>query len=121
LLLLLPSNLARILTEPCSRCNFSAADSPRARELLEDIGRLFAIEAEIKGRSPEERLAVRRQQSALLLANLKARLDATLAQVSGKSSFAKAIRYATSLRQVIERIADHPARRIAELLPWNIG
>jgi transposase len=25
------------------------------------------------------------------------------------------------LRQVISRIADHPAKHIAELLPWNIG
>jgi transposase len=25
------------------------------------------------------------------------------------------------LRDIIGRIADHPARRIHELLPWNIG
>jgi transposase len=25
------------------------------------------------------------------------------------------------LRRVLERIADHPISRIAELLPWNLG
>jgi transposase len=165
-----------------------ATDSPRAWELLEGIGRLFAIEAEIKGRRPEERLAVRRQQSVPLLEVLKTRFEETLNQVSAKSSLAEAIRYTTSrwpvmtrfttdgrleicnnaaeramrpialgrnnwifagsdsggeraalmytlietaklnglnpeayLRQVISRIAGHPARRIAELLPWNIS
>jgi hypothetical protein len=24
------------------------------------------------------------------------------------------------LRLIIDRIADHPAKRIAELLPWNV-
>ncbi len=157
-------------------------------ELLEQIGGLFAIEEQIRGRSAEERFAIRREQSVLALAAIKACFHDTLQQVSNKSSLAGAIRYTTSrwpamtrfiedgrldlsnnaaeramrpvavgrnnwtfagsdtggeraalmytliettklnglnpegyLRQVIGRIADHPARRIGELLPWNMG
>ena len=161
--------------------------SPAAKELLERIGELFAIEEEIRGRSPQERLAVRTERSVPLLAQMKARFEETLSKISRKSSLAKAIRYSLSrwdaltryttdgrldicnnaaerairplaigrknwtfagsdsggdraatiytiietaklngldpeayLRTLIARIADHPAKRIDELLPWNI-
>jgi transposase len=161
--------------------------SPRAKELLETMAGLFAIEEQIKGRNAAERLAIRQQQSVPILATLKARFDETLRQVSQKLDLAKAIAYSTSrwaamtrfvedgrldmtnnaaerairpvaigrnnwtfagsdtggeraalmytlietaklngldpeayLRDVIARIANHPARRIADLLPWNI-
>lgn len=44
--------------------------SAAAKELLDLIGSLFAIEAEILGRSPQERLAVRTERSLPLLAQL---------------------------------------------------
>ncbi|MGO9474450.1 MAG: IS66 family transposase [Rhodomicrobium sp.] len=69
--------------------------SPRALELLEAIGTLFQIEAAIKGQSPEQRLAVRQQQSVPLLAALKARFDETLGQTTRKGNLAKAILYIT--------------------------
>lgn len=166
----------------------AATASPAAERLLKQIGALFAIEADICGHAPEERRAERADLAVPLLAQLKAAFEATLLQVSGKSDFAQALRYAFSrwesltrytadgrldicnnaaeramrplalgrknwlfagsdlggeraalmytlietarmnrvdphgyLRAVIGRIADHPMKRIGDLLPWNIS
>ena len=165
----------------------AATKSPAAQELLERIGELFAIEADIRGKSPQERMAVRSEQSVTLLAKMKSRFEVTLNKISGKSTLAQAIRYSLSrwdaltryttdgrldicnnaaerairplaigrknwlfagsdtggeraatiytiietaklnginpeayLRDIIARIADHPYKRIDELLPWNV-
>ena len=75
---------------------YEATASPLAKEALERIAELFAIEARINGRAPPERLAVRQQGAIPLLAELEAFLQKVLSQVSGKSKLAQAIRYATS-------------------------
>lgn len=49
--------------------------SPGAKQVLDLMGELFAIEAENRGRSPEERLAARRQRSRPLIEKLKLFLD----------------------------------------------
>jgi transposase len=67
--------------------------SPIARELLERIAALFAIESSIIGRSPERRLAVRTEHAAPRLDELKTFLEISLTRISGKSDLAKAIRY----------------------------
>lgn len=163
-----------------------ATGSPAAKELLELIGQLFAIEETIRGKLPDERLRVRQEQAVPLLDSLKTQMEAVLGKISGKSTFAGAIRYSLSrwpaftryttdgrldicnnaaerairplalgrknwlfagsdtggeraavmytlietaklngidpeayLRDIITRIADHPMKKIAELLPWN--
>jgi len=68
--------------------------SPIAREAIERMQALFAVERDIHGWAPQMRLAVRAERSAPVLAELRAWLEATLGRVSGKSDLAKAIRYA---------------------------
>ena len=70
-----------------------ANGSPLAREAIERMQRLFAIEAEIHGQKPEARLATRQARSAPLMVDLHAWLEATLRRISGKSDLPKAIRY----------------------------
>jgi transposase len=164
-----------------------ATKSPAAKELLGYIGELFNIEADIRSRTPQERLAVRAARSMPLLAQMKLRFEETLSKISQKCALAGAIRYSLTrwdaltryttdgrldicnnaaerairplalgrknwmfagsdsggdraavmytiietaklngidpeayLRALITRIADHPAKRINELLPWNV-
>ena len=70
--------------------------SPLAKEALERIAELFEIETRINGRAPQERLAVRQQEAVPLLRKLESYLNNALSQISGKSTLAKAIRYALS-------------------------
>jgi transposase len=70
-----------------------ANSSPLAREAIERMRPLFAIEVEIHGQPPEARLATRLARSAPLMAELHVWLEATLRRISGKSDLAKAIRY----------------------------
>jgi transposase len=83
-----------------------ATKSPAAGEALEMIARLFAIEAEIRGKAPAERAAARRERAIPILDELRAFFDATLAKISGKSDFARAIRYATSRWTALTRYID---------------
>ena len=84
----------------------AAGPAPIASEALERIGRLYAIESEIRGRSPEERRDTRQEKSRPLLGALEAWLREKLALISQKTKLAEAIRYALSRWEGLTRFVD---------------
>jgi len=80
--------------------------SPIAAEALDRIGRLYGIEAEIRGRLPDERAAVRQARAGAELEALHAWLHTIVAKLSKKSELALAIRYALSRWSALTRYRD---------------
>src|ERR1700690_2861026 len=83
-----------------------AHKSPVAAEALERIGALYAIEKEIRGRSPGERREIRDIRSRPLLESLKQWLEETLGKLSRKSDTAVAVRYALGRWEALMRYCD---------------
>ena len=73
---------------------YQAHRSPVAKEALERIAQLYAIENDIRGRPPAERREVREARSRPLLDAMHTWLKATMSKMSLKSDVAQAIRYA---------------------------
>jgi transposase len=163
----------------------AATGSALAKQALDRIGELYAVEETIAGAPPDRRRTERQQRSKPIAEALSAWAEATMRRLSRKSELAKAFRYMRSrwkallrcfddgrlaldnnpaeralrcvaigrknylfagsdaggrraaaiyslietaklngldpqryLKDVLVRIADHPARHIAELLPW---
>jgi transposase len=84
----------------------AAGPAPIASEALERIAGLYAVENDIRGRSAEERRAVRQERSRLIIDDLEPWLRAKLALISQKSKLAEAIRYALSRWEGLTRFID---------------
>src|SRR6201987_5670266 len=85
---------------------YEAHKSALAKETLERIAALYAIEEEIRGRSAEDRRAVRNARSRPLLESLKQWFEETLGKLSTKSDTTKAIRYAQGCWDALMRFCD---------------
>jgi len=83
-----------------------ANQSPVAAEALERIGSLYAIEAEIRGRPPDERAKIRQARAGPQLDALREWLRQTLTRVSKKSELAKAVTYILSRWTAMTRYRD---------------
>lgn len=83
-----------------------AGPAPIASEALERIAGLYAIEGEIRGRSADERRAVRQEKSRPMIDEFEPWLRARLALISQKTKLAEAIRYALSRWQGLTRFID---------------
>lgn len=66
---------------------------PKALEAVRMIDALFAIERQINGDAADERLAVRREQSAPIVAQLDAWMDEARTQLTSSHEIVKAINY----------------------------
>ena len=82
------------------------AKAPIAVEIVRRIDELFAIERSINGRPPDERRAVRQDQSKPLVAALEAYMREQLRRLSPKNKVAKPIRYMLSRWASFTRFLD---------------
>jgi transposase len=89
-----------------------AQRSPVATEAVRRIGELYAIEREIRGRSPDLRQQVRRARARPLLDSMRIWMQQSLASLSRKSDVAAAIRYALALWDALSRYVDDGAIEI---------
>jgi transposase len=84
----------------------SRAAGSVAEQALERIAKLYEIEAEIRGRPPDERRRERLERAAPLLKDLHAWLSETLTRVSAKSDLAQAIGYTLAHWKALVRYCD---------------
>ncbi|MFK4492368.1 IS66 family transposase [Bradyrhizobium sp. USDA 336] len=72
---------------------YKTTQSPFAREVIERLQAVYAIEAEIRDSSAEQRLATRVTRSAPLMEALRTRLTTMVGQLFSQSKLAEAINY----------------------------
>jgi transposase len=80
--------------------------TPIASEALRRIAQFYAIEAEIRGRPPQERRAVRQTQTKPLIDDLKTWLNERLKEIPGRLPTAGVIRYVQNHWDGLTRFLD---------------
>jgi hypothetical protein len=93
----------------------AAQQSEIAKEALDRIGQLYAIEEAIKGQPPTERRRRRQAQSVHLAEALKAWSETTLPKLSGRSELAGAFRYMLGRKNYLFAGSDRGGERAAAM------
>jgi len=83
-----------------------AENTPLAHEALRRIASLYAIETQIRGQSPADRLAARQSLSKPIVAAMKTWLEAQLPQLPGRGKLAEVMRYMLSRWNGLTRFLD---------------
>ncbi len=83
-----------------------STQSPVTARIILLIGKIYAVEDDVRGTSAAQRLAQRQAVSAPVMATLKTLLEDTLARVSTKSTLATAIRYTLGHWRGLVRFLD---------------
>ncbi|MGE0273505.1 MAG: IS66 family transposase [Alphaproteobacteria bacterium] len=85
---------------------FEATGSPQAKDALDRIGKLYEIEAAIRGKPAAERQRMRTQTALPLMTELVQWIKATLAQTSAKLPLAEACRYVLKREKAFTRYLE---------------
>jgi len=80
--------------------------SQAAAGILAQINALFAVEKRCRGKPPDERSRLRQGEAVPILETLKGDMEQTLAQISGKTPFAQALRYALTRWDALSRYTE---------------
>jgi hypothetical protein len=83
------------------------------------IGELYSIEADIRGKAPDERLRFRQEKTRPLLTKLEATIRAKLATLSTKSALAKAINYSLNHWAALVYYCEDGRIEISNVLAGN--
>ena len=86
---------------------YTAQGSSVAEEAIRRIAKLYAVEKEARGKSPQERVALRQTKAKPVFNDLEHWLHDQLPRISGKSPLAKAIRYALGRLPKARAYLDH--------------
>jgi transposase len=86
--------------------DLAKSHAPIALETLQRIGALYAIEARVRGKTAEERLAVRQAESRPLVKELRVWFEAQVTKLPARSPTAEAIRYALNHWPGLETFLD---------------
>ncbi|SAL03563.1 transposase IS66 [Caballeronia calidae] len=93
--------------------------TPDTQKLLEMIGELYSIEADIRGKPPDERLRVRQEKSKPLLNTFESTIRAKLATLSKKSTLTGAINYSLNHWTALTFYCEDGRAEISNVLAEN--